>query len=492
MRVSEKVTIKEIESWSSENVVLIKAGTGAGKSYFVKNNLYAIAKRDKKRILMLIHRRNCVDQFQMEIEELSKTDVIDIRTYQSIEAVERGGVIYELRQYDYIICDEFHYFMGDAAFNKYTDLSLNAILEQTNAIKIFMSATGDNMKHYLSDSKHKGLATINYELPLDFSFIKHLEFFYKDATLETYIEDVIKHNKKAIFFIQSATKAYELHKKYKDHSLFNCGKGDKHYKHVEEEKINELLKNERFEELILFTTSVMDAGVNIHDDELNHIFVDVDDTGTLIQCIGRKRLKGKDDYIVLHVKAIGKQQLGGLETQNRKKMQMGYYFKEHGQKKFVREYYRENDKSHIVYDEPTKDGIEKKLNELMFFKVVTDLIEIERMKENGYIPYMKELFGIEEYSVFEEDEKKESLEVYLDKMVGKVMLQAEDRNELVEVLNVRDGRNNRLLRGIETLNGMLKENKINYLIDQFETSKTVDGKRKKYKSAWRVRRLSDC
>jgi hypothetical protein len=56
----------------------------------------------------------------------------------------------------------------------------------------------------------------------------------------------------------------------------------------------------------------MDAGVNIIDDELKHIICDVKDTGTLIQCIRRKRLQSKKDKIYLYIKAITNQQLGGM------------------------------------------------------------------------------------------------------------------------------------------------------------------------------------
>lgn len=508
MRVSELVTIDEINSWRQDDIITIKAGTGKGKSYFIKNSLYAIAKRDNKKILMLIHRRNCTDQFLMEIEEANKTDNIDIRTYQSIEAVEKSGIIYELSHYDYIVCDEWHFFMSDSAFNQYTDLSLNAILEQTRAIKIFMSATDDRMKYYLTNKDHKGLSTIDYELPIDFKFIKRLEFFYKDETFEAYINQAIERNEKSIFFIQSATKAYKLFEKYKEHSIFNCGKNNKHYKHVDPQQIEDILKNEGYNKvdkegstdstkgkLFLITTTVMDTGVNIVDDELNHIIVDVSDTGTLIQCIGRKRLRSKDDHIILHIKALGNQRLGGMETQAKNKLDLAEYFLEHGQKKLVRKKYRKLN-SNLIYDEIVENGIEKRLNMLMFYKIRADLNEIYKIKEfSGKHPYCRYLaenvFRLGHFTIYEEVEKRDNLEKFLDGIVGNVMLQAKDREELIEKLNVRDGRNNRLLKGIETLNGMLKENEFDYMIDQFRASKQVNGKRKNYNAAWRVRRLSD-
>lgn len=493
-RVSEIVTIADINSWDQGDIITIKAGTGAGKSYFIKNNLYAIAKRDNKKILMLIHRTNCTEQFLKEIRKDQKDDVIDIKTYQSIEAVERSGMLFELEKYDYIIADEWHYFFSDAAFNKYTDLSLKAILK-TKSIKIFMSATSDTMKHFLTDKKHLGLETVDYELPIDFNFIKKLQFFYKDNTLEEYVRQAIELNKKAIFFIQSAKTAYDLHEKYKEYSMFVCSKSNKLYKHVDAYKIDNLLKNEKFDDLILFTTSCLDAGLNIIDKDLYDIVCDIKDIGSLVQCIGRKRLQHKDDYINLYVKAIGNQELGGRETQARNKINLAIYFIKNGEKKLVKSNYRKlND--NMIYDEVTDIGIEKRLNKLMFFKALADIREIEKIKSissnHSYCRYItEEVFNLGHFSLYEVGNEMGSLERYLNDMVGQVMLQVKDRVDLIEKMNVRDGRNNRLLRSIDTLNGALKEMKLDYIIDQFETTRRRDGKKKNYRSAWRIRRLSD-
>ncbi len=120
-RVSDKITIADIESWNND-IITIKAPTGAGKSYFVKYTLYNFAKSNNKKILFLIHRTNCVNQFQMEIEQAKKTDVIDIKTYQKLEILNQTYKTYfDFSEYQYIVCDEFHYFMGDAAFSKTTD-----------------------------------------------------------------------------------------------------------------------------------------------------------------------------------------------------------------------------------------------------------------------------------------------------------------------------------------------------------------------------------
>lgn len=494
VRVSDVISPEEVGKWKDGDIITIKAGTGAGKSHFIKHIVYAHAKHKGKKILMLIHRKNCVDQFQAEIEKDKKTDVIDIVTYQSIEAKYKSKKIFDFSEYQYIVCDEFHYFMSDAAFNKYTDISLNRILEQTNKVRIFMSATGDHMKNYIRN--YKKLETIDHEVPIEFNFIKSLTFFNKVDTLEAFMNEAIEKKEKGIFFIQSAKDAYELWNKYKDYALFNCSKNNKdgYYKYVDKEKINAMLKEEKFHDLILITTTCMDAGVNINDENVQHIVCDVTDIGTLVQCIGRKRLQNKNDGIHLHIKTITNQQLGGMKTQLNNKRAMAKFLMKHTVKEFIEKFSRKLDYSNIVYDDVVdeEDKGTKKVNDLMYFKCLTDLIEIEAMKKKGkfgYCKYLKELFGIDDYWLIEEKNEKDKLEKYLESIVGK-KLYKEEQKELIEVFKA-NGLSARTL-GINTMNGNLKDRELPFIINVGKRKSYRDehGKVKKEKSHWIIGRIT--
>ncbi|MBU3177654.1 DNA helicase [Clostridium estertheticum] len=375
--VSQLVTSCKVSTWGNGEVITIKAGTGVGKSYFIKNTLYKFAQANNKRILMLIHRLNCTDQFKLELEKDKKSDIIDIKTYQSLENANKKD--FDFSVYDYIVCDEFHYFLSDSLFNIFTDVSLTLILGQTKSIRIFMSATGDYMKRYINDTRH--IKTRDYELPIDFKFIEKLNFYNNDETVEKLIEEAIEKGDKVIIFIQFATKAYELYKKYKKHCLFNCGKSDKHYKYVDKDKIKEMLINERFEELILITTTCMDAGVNIHDKKVNKIICDVIDIGVLIQCIGRKRLGNINDKIYLYIKTINNSQLSGMKTQLKLKVSKADFLRDHTIKEYLKKFIRQNDYSNIVYAESIAEDNKSthKINELMYFKCKLDIIDIITM-----------------------------------------------------------------------------------------------------------------
>ena len=465
LRVTDLITIDEVENWKAEDCITIKAGTGTGKSYFIKNTLYDVAKRQNKRILMLIHRSNCIEQFINEITRDKKHDVIDIKTYQKLEYKELNTYINDLSEYQYICCDEFHYFMGDASFSKTTDMSLDLILSQTFATKIFMSATGDKMKTFIN--KVKNIKTIDYELPINFEFINDLLFFNTDDTFEILIEDAIKRNEKSIFFIQSAKKAYKLFKKYEDYCLFNCSKNNKtYYKYIDKDKIKNMLINEKFEELILITTTCMDAGVNLIDVDLRHIICEVEDTGTLIQCIGRKRIQNEYDNINVYLKIINNNSLGGKETQLKKKIHMAEFLKTHTVKEFITKFPRQYDYSNIVYDDIVLENNKgtKKINELMYYKTEEDLCEIQIIKEfgkYGYCEYLKNLFGVEFYSVIEEQNKTNELKEYLDSIIGK-KLYKDEQKELIEKIDLKVNR--RLQKSYDKLNDGLKMINLNYMI----------------------------
>lgn len=465
MNVTQKIN-EEYRDWGNGDIITIKAGTGKGKSYFIKTKLYIHAKENGKKILMLLHRKNCMDQFRHEIKEDNKSDVIDIISYQFIENKIKKREQFDFSKYDYLCLDEFHYFMSDSSYNKYTDMSLNTILDQKDKVKIFMSATGDYMKQYIN--RIRNLHTIDYDLKINFDFIKQLNFFNKEDTFERLVKDRIENNEKAIFFIQSAKLAYKLHKQFKEYSIFNCGKSNDHnlHKYVDQEKINSMIVNERFDDLILFTTSVMDAGVNINDDELNHIVVDMEDTGKLIQSIGRKRLKNKDDHINLYIKTMSDRKINGRLRSGKERIEKAEFLKRYGSKAYTEAYPRENDEYCIVYDVPIAgedDKLTKNVNDLMFYKIRTDMSEYKKMKNYGKYGYCKYIAAILnlEYTIIEEEDKKGDLECYLDSKVG-VRLDKKQQKELVNKIDLRVNR--RQQKSYKKLNEGLEMIELSYMI----------------------------
>ena len=54
--VSDLITIENIKTWNNEDLVLIEAPTGRGKSYFIKKILSKYIEENNGRILYLVNR----------------------------------------------------------------------------------------------------------------------------------------------------------------------------------------------------------------------------------------------------------------------------------------------------------------------------------------------------------------------------------------------------------------------------------------------------
>ena len=516
-RISDVISEEDIKTWKAGDNVLIAAPMGAGKSYFCKNPLYLIAKKAGDKILMLIHRKNCVEQFTYELEEDFKTDVIDVITYQSMEFKKLHNISsqIDLSQYKYIVCDEFHYFFNDSSFNNKTAVSFKMIMENKTSTHVFMSATGEHMtrymKKYIKDNKLD--APIEYEIPFDFSFIKCLTFFNKDDTMEAFLKEGIEKGTKGIFFIQKAEKAYKLYSKYKEYCVFNCSSNNKkYYDYVEEKKIQQILKEQRFEEQFLITTACFDAGINIIDRDVKHIVIDIVDIDSLIQCMGRKRIQDEDDKFYIYIKAISNQRLAGLKRSMEEKVKMADFYMQNGYsvEKLIDKYPMQNDPNNILYDDLVYDeegkvipgSYTKTVNEPMYFKKKEDIadyaIMLEVYKKYGYCKFLAQKLGFYNYDIgkytYRMINEEYGLENYLEKMVADevVLLQQKDRSELISMINAKqDGK---LLKKVATLNQVLEERELDYRIKEFETTRYIedsDGnkKKKKYKNAWKIVRF---
>lgn len=173
------------------NFILIKAGTGKGKTSFVLEELLAHAMGKKKRILYLVNRTALKKQIEKRVTYKAQQDpnqynnirkTITIETYAALERKlcechrqccdYKNNHIYPCNysckfsksSYAYIVMDEDHYFYNDALFNTNTWLSFEWLMSpDPHVIKIGMSATPEDvheyMRHYVKE-KYKKIAEI--------------------------------------------------------------------------------------------------------------------------------------------------------------------------------------------------------------------------------------------------------------------------------------------------------------------------------------------
>lgn len=158
-----------VQRWNIQTPVFISAQTGTGKNTFVREDLLRMVYFDNvrnglnKRILLLsnrvaLNRQNkyqyaeyiCeltgnnfyVEEFKKYtaegIDEYIDFGVITICSYQQLY----GRKLLDSNEYEYIICDECHFFTSDAIFNNETDKILEYIVTKgRNSVRIYMTAT---------------------------------------------------------------------------------------------------------------------------------------------------------------------------------------------------------------------------------------------------------------------------------------------------------------------------------------------------------------
>lgn len=481
-RVSE---IVEINEWNKGDLIVIQAGTGAGKSYLIKNKLYDKAKSEGKRILYLVNRTRLLKQFEHELIEQSKLDVIDLMLYQQIEKrlLHQKLDSSFLMKYDYIVCDEFHYFFTDASFNITTDLSIEAILKASHATRILTSATCEYIVSYLKD--YRNFEIKSYDIPSNSDHIEQLYFYYDDKVIEKFLSKLLP-DEKVMYFCRSARKAHRLNQTYIN-SLFVCSENNQTYKgYVDADKVSSLLKNEMFEEQILFTTQTLDNGINIKDTKVKYIIADIDDIDVLIQCLGRKRILNKHDTVTIIIKAYDNKTIAGRRDSKKKQLKKAEYLKSgHSIEEFIKKYPREH-YGNMIYDIPVAEDSNvstKKVNHMMYYKYTTDIKNFEQVvkSDEGYINYVKDRIKMEDHKILDKELNKIELADKLELFIGIEMYAEEQkkfRDAIKDHISCRGD-------GLRVINTYFDENKIKY---KLETERQTKGENRN-KRYWTLHRV---
>ena len=461
---------EDYKNWNEGDFILLNAGTGNGKSHFIKNTLYDYCKENNKKILFISNRDNLRKQNIKELED--KLDIITCINYQKIEFQNKYDwhslldTYIWLSDFDYIVSDESQYFFTDSTFNTFTDLSLQNILNAKNTnkipIKIFMTATPTLIKSYFTD---KNISIKEYVIDKDYSYINRVVFYYDQILLEENILDNIQEDERLLYFCKSAEKSYELYKKYESKSSFICSKYNKRFSsYICNEELKNIIENEKFNSQMLFTTMCMDNGVNIKDSSIKTIIIDCDDIDTLIQCLGRYR-NINDNKVDVYIRAKGNQCMGGILSVNDKMLKMADELEVLGDYEFIRKYPRE-DYTKIIYDFPTEDNrYIKKVNEIMKTKckerIMFARVCIDAGK-NGFCNYVIPYLQRCEYEILDDLFKKKSLEEYLESLVGKRLLK-EDKEKLIDKIDYRI--NGQQKKSLKHLNTALELEGIPYVIE---------------------------
>lgn len=339
----------EYKSWRNGSIVLITAQTGKGKTHFVLNTLLQYVIENNGYIFYFVNRKLLKKQIENDILskeiELSQNDIyilsnyIKVYTYQSIENenkhIEIKNKILEFeKEYkrkrdimldDYyfnifFIYDECHYFYCDSNFNAKTELSYyhlrNIIYNKYgynknngfSYIEIFMSATIEQMKNIIYNHNNNDNDTFcfsrsrnaikQYDCNLDYSYVNMNILDSKER-----IPDLIKNStEKWLIFIDNKNYGKKLMNILENNKI-DVIYIDTDYNNDDDsrETVNNITENYLSEKKVIISTSVLDNGVSIKDEQLRNLIILVDNKETFLQMIGRIRINNNDDKVNLYI-----------------------------------------------------------------------------------------------------------------------------------------------------------------------------------------------
>lgn len=125
-----------------------------------------------------------------------------------------------------------------------------------------LSATADLLKEYFSSK-----ITATYTAEADYSYIESVSYYTKKDTLLK-ILDNIPADEKAVVFGDNKERLQELNRRYSNSAYLS---GDNKETNP---VFSEIVQTEHFECRMLFTTKVLDNGVNLKDKAIKHIIIE--------------------------------------------------------------------------------------------------------------------------------------------------------------------------------------------------------------------------
>ncbi len=533
----------DYKNWNKGDIVKIQCQTGTGKTYFIKKVLIP-SMESYERMLIVANRINLKRQLKMdlieyyhatipttfeELDKLTRIGNVTILSYQTIAEIKNSSnydkAKIDFSVYDYIVCDECHFFLSDGGFNNKCDLAWDALIttRHRNAIKIFISATMQEITkiidlsvdkiHETGFGRSKTCKLHEYQTGKDYSYL-NTKYFTSVKDLAIIIKNDVSKDKWLVFVTRKSdaetiAKVLEGHKSVaivtKDTDL------------AQNEDLQSIIKESKFGCDCLICTKAMDNGINIADPEVKNVVVMSWDNISFIQELGRvrvditnplplnlyiptmswsgfntlmnKQYKPKEDLIELYSKDI--QTFNSRFDRNYNRLPIDIFIKDN-------KGWQESRVGlmRLIRDDSFAQRMCAKFNE----KEDPDAKQFAYIK--CQLSWLGQLDTFSDENLIEDvidDEDGQTLASYLETIIGQIMLTTKDRKDLIEHIGLIDSHNSNMkhhiikfIKNITTLNSyILNDLKINYYIKQFPTTQIINGQKKRYKSAWQVLKLSE-
>ena len=384
----------------SFDAVIIQAPTGFGKTYFILHEVLPRVLQSGGKMLLVSNRLAVSYQQKLEVIEmvepseigcltpegvLKKTDFgpVKIMTLQALDfflSTTQGREY--AKEVSVLVVDEVHYFTSDISFNPNAARLLNIIPQLFNeATRIYMTATLEDTLLPVAEAEGRAKRPLVERTGARFSplmlgqtpvidlyqykYGKYsslpIRYFHHDD--ELYHEIRESGEDKWLIFVPSKELGAVLQETIGDDAEFISAdsKGSNVW--------NQLLDEERLPCRVLITTSVLDCGVNIHDEDLKHVVIPFEDRTMFMQALGRVRFKGTPKF-TLYIKTVSQKRLNGLVHRNSALLSLAVEIKQSKHyNRYVDRFRLEGDRTKGALLYLDYDG-RYKFNELLYHKLL--------------------------------------------------------------------------------------------------------------------------
>lgn len=329
---------EDFHNWTNRKV-LLTAHTGAGKTHFIVRKVipYVYSRRNCRntgKVLILSNRTLLRKQYEKAV--LNSVDSYSeysgcctFMTYQ--ELANKVASMVEVKSlftdYDAIICDEAHYFYADSDFAPEAYKLLYVVLEAGYyKTMIFLSATMDEVKPFIikawndirsnyrissdfmnqSDTHSRidsnSILIIDHLVEPDYSRLK----CFRVGDLKSLATILANDFYKSLVFIDNKDMAGQLQTFFKEEGLKSESiaviSSDNISGKLKSEIVDKMVSDRKLGVKVLITTSVLDNGVSIEDEDVRNVCIITNSKLSFLQMIGRVRfIEGVDSIRLIFI-----------------------------------------------------------------------------------------------------------------------------------------------------------------------------------------------
>ena len=346
--ISGILTKAKVREWKMQGYLVI-AQTGTGKSTWVTRTIGEMLLEHHRAGLLITPRVALSLQYKKEIAQLYCPNLLEELTEQGLHKRNEYGPfdVYSFQEfvssakvqavtkksYEFIILDEVHAFVGDAAFNPFTEKTFRFLLENVGkmAKRVYLTATPEVILDEISQVEEKitpeftpqygflgclrpSIRLTIFRFKRDYGYVQPIFFREEDSVFK--IMESLPEGKKGLIFVRSMKQGLEWQAKLgKERAVYLDATNKRMEK---EEDFHNLLRNQKIDRQFLIVTRFMDVGVNIHDLQLTSVVLFHVYPEDVVQMLGRKRV-AKDEKVQLYIKLPDmddfKRELGRLEKE---------------------------------------------------------------------------------------------------------------------------------------------------------------------------------